>query len=174
MAHVLHSSWPPVCSPFTDGESYTSCFALWSHYIWAGSYIIPISPLFKFWFPVPLRAWGIQRKVPSPHLWPASASVMPSSYQHANLPFPLCQANPTTQSSSGCEMAWWPSCNLPVWNSPSLCQLSFFLGLGITCGSGLLGLVPKDFPDPNRQKQRRFQCSAFLYNMFIIMLLSFF
>lgn len=86
----------------------------------------------------------------------------------------LCHANPTTQSSSGCEMAWWPSCNLPIWNSPSLCQLSFFLGLGMTRESGLLGLVPKDFPDPYRQKQRRFLCFAFLYNMFIIMLLSFF
>lgn len=86
---VLHSSWPLVCGPFTDGESYTSCFALWSHYIWAGSSIIPIPPLFKFWFSVLLRAGGIQREVLSPHLWPASASVTWSSYQHANLPFPL-------------------------------------------------------------------------------------
>lgn len=47
-------------------------------------------------------------------------------------------------------------------------------GPGNHTESGLLGLGPKDFPDPHRQKQRRFLCFAFAYSRFMIMLLSVF
>lgn len=35
-------------------------------------------------------------------------------------------------------------------------------------GNGLQGLMPRDFPDPHRQKWRRFLCFAILYSVFMI------
>lgn len=49
--------------------------------------------------------------------------------------------------------------------------LVFLLSLGMMCKSGFLELMPQDFPDPYRQKQRRLLCFAMLYRMFVIMLL---
>lgn len=118
---------------------HTGCFSRCCHRIWAGSSIIPISPdssNFHSQF-----HWGLGANSEK-DLPPLSAQPYPLL---SIFPFQwLCYANSTTQSSSGCRMAWWASCDLPIWNSRPVTSLP------LGTGNGLLGLMPNDFLDPYR------------------------
>lgn len=172
MAQVLHSIWPPVCSPFVDGQVPPwLLFSMQPSHLSRELHCSNSTGLFQSGFTVPPRAWGIQWGVPSPHLWPALASVMGPPANMLIFPFQwLCYTNPL--HSPPPDVQWHDDLAVTCpCGTPNLS--AFLLSLGLTCESGLLGLVPKNFPDPLGQKQS-FLCFAFLYSMFMTLLLSFF
>lgn len=128
MAQVLQSSWPPVCSPFTDSKSHPGCF---SQCLSGGT------PSFKFLQALPTfvhsSTEGLGQTVRRAFcLWPTLASVI-------NLPFPmavLCKLHHTVllQMWNGMVTFLWPA-HLELQTS---LPLAFLLGLGMVCwGWGL-------------------------------------